>query len=246
MKLLRTLGLSLAFGSAVALPALAEHPQYGQGSAILYAHPDFTGPSIRVTGPIARLNDYRFNDKVSSIRITGGAWEVCVDANFRGRCEVISYHEGRLNQIHLNDNISSIRPAAYGRGGRYDRSDRYHRHRGYDRGWGSDRGWDRDNRYDSPYGHRTQNAPVVLFRDPHFRGRALPLNGAVPHLNRLGFNDTVSSIAIKSGSWEVCTDPNFRGHCEIVTGSTSELGRYRLNDNITSIRPAGRHYGRRW
>ena len=240
MKLLGTLGLVLALGSAFAPPALAEHPHYGrggQGAAILYAHPDFTGRSIRVTGAIPRLADYRFNDRASSIRVTGGAWEVCVDANYRGRCEVIEYREGRLNEVRLNDKITSIRPVAYGRGGRYDRSDRYtRRDRGYDRDWG------RDGRY----ARRSYNAPVVLYRDAHFRGRALPLEGAVPHLNQLRFNDSASSIEIRGGAWEVCTHPNFRGRCEIISGSTDELGRYRLNDKITSIRPAGRHYGRRW
>lgn len=230
MKLMKTTGLSLALATTLALPAMAEHPYRGGGEAIIYSNPDFTGRSLRVTGAIPRLADYRFNDRASSIRITGGAWEVCVDANYRGRCEIIEYREDRLNQIRLNNKITSIRPVAYGNPGSYDRDyrgdrgDRYGRGKGY--GYGA--------RY---------NAPVVLFQHPDYRGDALPVTGAVPHLNQLSFNDKVSSIAVQSGAWEVCTDPDFRGRCEIITASASELGYYRLNDNITSIRPAGRGYG---
>ena len=231
MKPIKILGVSAALAATLALPALAEHGHRdrdyrGGGSAIIYSNPDFSGRSLRVTGPIPRLADYRFNDRASSIRITGGAWEVCVDANYRGRCEVFEYREDRLNDIRLNNKITSIRPVSYGYAGRRDR---------YDRGDGYGRGRD--------YGRGGYNAPVVLFTNPDFRGNALPINGAVAHLNQLRFNDKVSSIAVQSGAWEVCTDPNFRGRCEIVTNSTPQLGYYRLNDNITSIRPAGRGYG---
>ena len=243
----KRLGLILACTTAMAAPAVAERSFHrgGDGAAIVYAHPDFRGQSLRVTGPITHLNRYRFNDKASSIRVTGGSWEVCVDPNFRGRCEIISYREGQLNDYRLNDKITSIRPVTY-RGGRYDRDDRY-------RDWGRNhrRGDDhyrggRDHEYGRRHGGYARNAPVVLFQHPGFRGDALPVDGAIPHLNRLRFNDKVSSIAINGGAWEVCSDPNFRGRCEVITGSVDNTSYYRLNDNITSIRPAGRHYGKRW
>ncbi|WP_084420923.1 beta/gamma crystallin-related protein [Henriciella litoralis] len=243
MKPLKTLSLVLAASTALAAPAMAQYGGHrgGQGEAILYANPDFTGQSIRVTGTVPRLTQYRFNDKASSIRITGGAWEVCVDADFRGRCEIIEYREDRLNEIRLNDNISSIRPVTY-RGDRWDRYERDRRGPRYDHDRGRDRDWDRGH----GNGYR-QNAPIVLFEHGDFRGKSLPLNGAVAHLNQLGFNDNVSSIAVQSGAWEVCTDPNFRGRCEVIYASQSNLGHYRLNDNISSIRPAGRGgYGRPW
>lgn len=231
MKPLKALGLSLALSTAFTLPAMAQygHTNRGGGSAVVFANPDFSGQSLRVDGPITHLNRYRFNDKASSIRVRGGSWEVCTDPNFRGRCEVITYGEDRLNDIRLNDKITSIRPVAASYGGRYDRNPGY--------GRGNDH-----RRRGGQYGVN-HNAPVVLFKDPDFRGNALPLDGAVPHLNPLRFNDSVSSIAVQNGAWEVCTDPNFRGRCQIITSSTSQLGYIRLNDNITSIRPAGRGYG---
>ena len=48
-----------------------------------------------------------------------------------------------------------------------------------------------------------------------------------------------SSIAINSGSWEVCEDANFSGHCETLTASDRDLRGLRLNDNISSLRPVG-------
>lgn len=238
---LKKLALGFAALTAFAMPAMAQYGARGHGYsggsgvAVIYQHADFRGQSLRVTGPIAHLSEYRFNDKASSIRIHGGSWEVCVDPNFRGRCEILSYREDQLNEFRLNDKISSIRPVAdrwgrndrrYDRGGHHGRDNRYDRRRGYDRG------------------HRGHgNAPMILFADPQYRGSALPVNGAIPHLNRLRFNDKVSSIVINRGVWEVCTDPNFRGRCEIIDRSVDETGYYRLNDNITSVRPAG--YNRR-
>lgn len=44
-----------------------------------------------------------------------GRWEVCTDAEFRGRCRIV---EGDVRFLNggFNDNISSLRPV---RGGRY-------------------------------------------------------------------------------------------------------------------------------
>lgn len=236
MTPLKIFGITLAAATALTAPAMAQYGHRGgEAMAIVYQHSDFRGNSIRVTGAVNDLSRYRFNDKASSIRVTGGAWEVCVHANYRGRCEVISYREGELNDYRLNDKISSIRPVAYG-GGRHDRYDRDDQYRGHDR---------RDDYARGGY-QRGANAPVVLFQHSEYRGAALPVDGAIANLGQARFNDKVSSIAVNNGAWEVCTDANFRGRCEIVQGSVSETGYYRLNDNISSIRPASRHYGVRW
>jgi len=85
---------------------------------------------------------------------------------------------------------------------------------------------------------------AVLYSDAGFRGEAVRIDGAVPSLGRIGFNDRASSIAINRGVWEVCVDANFRGRCEIIDASAGRLNAYRLNDNISSLRPAG--YDRGW
>lgn len=242
MTLLKTIALSVTAAAALALPAMAQSGHRGPGAgargdvATIYVHPDFRGKSLRVTGPVTHLNEYGFNDKVSSIRIERGTWEVCVDPDFRGRCEILSYRAGELNDYRLNDKITSIRPIARRLG---------------DNGW-SDGRRGRGDRFDPPTGHDRDgygrggygrgDAPVILFADPDFRGNYLPVDGAIPHLNQLRFNDKVSSIVVNGGVWEVCTDPNYRGRCEIIDRSVEQTNFYRLNDNITSIRPAAPGY----
>ncbi len=81
--------------------------------------------------------------------------------------------------------------------------------------------------------------PVLLHEGENFSGATLPVNGPLPDLAPLRFNDTVSSITINYGSWEVCEDANFRGRCEVFSRSEPSLRPMRLNDNISSIRPIG-------
>jgi hypothetical protein len=112
--------------AALALPASADHGRRGdrdrdwrgsRAGVVLYADAGFSGEGIRIDGAEPDLSRFRFNDRVSSIVIRSGTWEVCVDGNFRGRCEIIDTSVSRLGDYRLNDNISSIRPVNYGGGG---------------------------------------------------------------------------------------------------------------------------------
>lgn len=87
--------------------------------------------------------------------------------------------------------------------------------------------------------YRGGQGGAVLHAEGNFRGEAIQVNGAVPDLSRVRFNDRVSSISIGSGVWEVCSDANFKGRCATIDTSVSRLADLRLNDNISSIRPAG-------
>jgi hypothetical protein len=74
---------------------------------------------------------------------------------------------------------------------------------------------------------------AVTFRDARaalcstptqaFAWEAVRIDGAVPSLSRIGFNDRASSIAINRGVWEVCVDANFRGRCEIIDASARPI-----------------------
>lgn len=124
-------------------PPLRGHYGARDGAATLHVDSHRRGPSLGVNRAVPDLSRWRFNDNASSISIKEGRWEVCEHANFRGRCEVIDASTGRLNNLRLNDNISSIRPlddissgdrsgrghrgggdGVVGRGGRGDRADR--------------------------------------------------------------------------------------------------------------------------
>ena len=214
--------------AALALPAQADHRPdtysgrgYGQaGGVVLYADAGFSGDGLEVNGAVPDLVRLRFNDRASSIEIRNGAWEVCVDANFRGRCEVITASSGRLGTYRLNDNISSLRPAGYG-------------HDGYSRdGYGGDR-------------RPGRGGEIVLYADAGLRGQAARIGYDVASLSDWKFNDRASSFQVTGGSWQVCEHANYQGHCEILTAGAGDLKPIRMNDNISSIRRIdGRGYGR--
>jgi len=85
--------------------------RYRRPHVTVFADDDFRGRRLEIDGPIARLGPTGMEDKISSIGIDSGAWEVCTDDDFRGRCEIIDRSNSRLNRVGLEDNISSIRPA---------------------------------------------------------------------------------------------------------------------------------------
>lgn len=91
-----------------------------------------------------------------------------------------------------------------------------------------------------------QAGEISLYTDDNFKGRAVVLRDTTDDLSRVNFNDTVSSIKVGSGTWEVCVHASFKGECK-----TLERGEYRsmpgLNDKISSVREldGSRHGGSR-
>lgn len=88
-------------------------------------------------------------------------------------------------------------------------------------------------------GYAEEPDQLVLFDGSSFSGASMPVNGPIPDLVDYRFNDSVSSIAVNFGSWEICEDSNFRGRCEIIDENAPNLQFVRMNDSISSIRPAG-------
>lgn len=94
------------------------------GSITLFSGPDYRGPAFSTAREFSNL-PRQDNDKALSLRVERGAWEVCSDANFSGRCQVFSRDVPDLRAYGLGEAISSIRPAQqdgwqgdrYGRGG---------------------------------------------------------------------------------------------------------------------------------
>jgi hypothetical protein len=60
-------------------------------------------------GAVWDLGNTGFNDIISSMRFRG-AWEVCTDAYFRGRCITFRNDLRDLVPWGMNDRISSMRP----------------------------------------------------------------------------------------------------------------------------------------
>lgn len=85
----------------------------GRNSITVYEDSNFRGRSMSFNEAIPDLRNSGLNDRISSMQLRGGAWEVCTDARFRGDCRVVSGDIRNLDRA-FNDKISSLRPARGG------------------------------------------------------------------------------------------------------------------------------------
>jgi hypothetical protein len=206
--ILLVLGVALFLPSALAPPVLAQ-PR-GGSRVVLFEDVDFRGEQRMVDREVRDLRDIGFNDRASSIRVESGTWEFCEDADFRGRCVTLSRDERNLVPEGFNDRISSARPVADRNQPGGSRGD----NRGNDRGRGGD---------------------VTLYADINFGGASRDA-GESRDLRNLDFNDTVSSIRIRSGTWQFCEDADFKGRCITADRDVPSLVPSGFNDKISSMR----------
>lgn len=78
----------------------------------LYEGEGFRGRAITANEPLRNLGRAGMNDRVSSIIVERGRWEVCEHERFEGRCVILrrgNYPD--LRNLGMNDSISSVRPA---------------------------------------------------------------------------------------------------------------------------------------
>ena len=89
------------------------------GRIFIYENENLSGRSFAAQEEIASFAPYGFNDRISSIEVTGEPWLVCRDSAFAGPCVVL--REGKypsLAAIGLNNRISSMRKAERDNGAR--------------------------------------------------------------------------------------------------------------------------------
>jgi len=99
----RTLKVALAAaGLALATQATA--------GITFFENKDFQGQSFTTDKQVGNLERFGFNDRASSVEVTGQRWEVCEDVRFRGTCKVL--RPGRyssMSEMGLNNRASSVR-----------------------------------------------------------------------------------------------------------------------------------------
>ncbi|MGX9731295.1 beta/gamma crystallin family protein [Janthinobacterium aestuarii] len=212
-----TLNCALLLGAAMTAELA------GAGELTLYSRDDYHGRSQTVRDTVADLEDVRFNDTTQSIRVRSGRWEACEEADFRGDCFLLEVGE----YPSLDDRANKITSLREVRGG-------WDGHPGRDR----DRGRDRDGRWERERGHlpgRSLGGELTFYTRDDFAGRSLSVRNASADLRERDFNDTVQSVRVRSGYWEVCEDVGFRGRCR-----TLEPGEYasleRMSNRISSVR----------
>ncbi|HTP78531.1 MAG TPA: beta/gamma crystallin-related protein [Rhizomicrobium sp.] len=78
-------------------------------SIILYQEDNFGGDSRVIRDDIADLGWIHFDDRVSSVEVRRGVWELCQDSRYRGRCITVDHDIAKLSRLHFDDTISSVR-----------------------------------------------------------------------------------------------------------------------------------------
>lgn len=75
---------------------------------VLFSQSRFNGSEVELRDDISKLDRLDFNDQAGSVIIREGTWQLCDDANFRGKCVVLS--PGRYDNLRdMGDRISSVR-----------------------------------------------------------------------------------------------------------------------------------------
>ena len=83
-------------------------PPEGEGAALLFFDADGGGTAIRVTGDIKNFDSISANDKISSVAVFAGTWQICKDANYKGSCTILE--EGAAYNLEsYNNKVSSMR-----------------------------------------------------------------------------------------------------------------------------------------
>ena len=73
-----------------------------------YSQSRFNGAEVELRDDIRKLDRLDFNDQAGSVIIREGEWQLCDDADFRGKCVVLS--PGRYDNLRdMGDRISSVR-----------------------------------------------------------------------------------------------------------------------------------------
>jgi Beta/Gamma crystallin len=103
--------------SVIGIPSLgsAQEREMGGVGLTVYTDYNFRGKSATLREQVADFKNLGLNDVVSSLRVAPGEqWEICENANFKGRCITVSGEEVQLTPGNWGDIISSARRIATG------------------------------------------------------------------------------------------------------------------------------------
>jgi hypothetical protein len=82
----------------------------GAADLVLYTDGDFRGRPLNVVIDMKQLGSLNFNDRASSVVIEKGAWVLCTEEDFSGKCVTLEPGKyGSLREIGLDDTITSVR-----------------------------------------------------------------------------------------------------------------------------------------
>ena len=90
------IGLAAAAGIAMLAASATTGAQI-----VLYEHDNYSGRSVQATNSVSNLADSGFNDQASSVIVRNGRWQICSDAYFGGRIDVIVNNAGTIRDAQL-------------------------------------------------------------------------------------------------------------------------------------------------
>src|SRR6516165_1307072 len=173
----------------VAHPAPPPPPAPSRVRIVLYDGFNFAGQSLTLDQLEDNFERLGFNDRARSAIVYGTSWELCLDEQFRGPCQV--YPPGRHASLGggLDGEVSSARPLAPPPPPPPVAA------------------------APAPPGG-AGNPRIVLYDEPNFGGNAYPVDSTALHnLDGTGFNDRTASIRVLHGWWMFCSDAEFAGEC---------------------------------
>ncbi|HEX7639188.1 MAG TPA: beta/gamma crystallin family protein [Burkholderiaceae bacterium] len=193
--------------AAVALAA-AGGAGLANADITFYEHDNFYGRQFTVHEPVDNFREFGFNDRASSVVVSGRPWEVCDDTYFRGTCVILRPgNYPSLSAMDLNERISSAREAGERRGP------------------------------PPQMAPAPLPGEVTFYERPYYRGRSFDTQGDVRDFGDYGFNDRASSAVVIGDRWEVCDDVAFHGHCVVLRpGNYPDLRAMGLDNTISSVR----------
>ena len=206
--------------------AFLTHAAAQAGELTLFEDDNFRGRAVTVRETTDDLSRVGFNDKVSSIMVRSGTWDVCSDAGFRGNCKTLTPGEYR-SMPGMNDAISSVREVGRNDGRGDGRGDGHRP----DRDWG--------------HGNDGRRASLEVYSGAGQNGGSARLDRDNGNFATIGFNDRATSIVIDGGYWQLCSDANYQGTCRVFgPGRHDDLGRG-LDGRVSSARMIDEREARR-
>jgi hypothetical protein len=79
------------------------------GAIEVYGRPGFRGRTLAFNGDVRNLGRTGLDDRVSSVVVNEGRWELCSDRAFTGHCRVFGPGEYPRLGGRLDDNVASLR-----------------------------------------------------------------------------------------------------------------------------------------
>jgi hypothetical protein len=182
----------VVFGAVV--ETLAQGREMGGVGITVFKERNFRGDTATYTSDVPNLDGTGFNDEVSSIRVgPGERWQICRDANYQGRCVVVSGEENDLRRNSWNDVISSMRRISGG-WNPPDQNDYIVLFTDYNY-----RGEPSNYSGPAPYLDRRARSITIgrgtwqLCEGTNYTGRCITLSQSSANLNSLGFANRIAS-----------------------------------------------------